>query len=269
MKAESNAKKAEKLKAQASSTPKRPAPKAPLVASPSVENKLLPTDNKDPAAEKPVFTEQPEICADVGEVTLVSVTSNETAPTETVTPTVEVNEVDVETHEAVVEVTSAAESFLVETVTASETVTETISNTAEPNAEIVVIETITTISSDAPPAGSTAEPIVSTADEAVTEETTRQAQPEPTASVAVNASPAGEFGSPELNGVTAESIEDGKVEMNGSGNDRPVTGYATEEEYKAVLAEKRRVAREAKERELELERLRQVGHDTVSRISSN
>lgn len=40
--------------------------------------------------------------------------------------------------------------------------------------------------------------------------------------------------------------------------EKPVTGYATEEEYKAALAEKRRLAREAKERELELERQRQV-----------
>lgn len=40
--------------------------------------------------------------------------------------------------------------------------------------------------------------------------------------------------------------------------EKPVTGYATEEEYKAALAEKRRLAREAKEREQELERQRKV-----------
>lgn len=40
--------------------------------------------------------------------------------------------------------------------------------------------------------------------------------------------------------------------------EKPVTGYATEEEYKAALAEKRRLAREAREREEELKRQKEV-----------
>ncbi|KAK7071926.1 hypothetical protein SK128_024326 [Halocaridina rubra] len=47
--------------------------------------------------------------------------------------------------------------------------------------------------------------------------------------------------------------------------EKPVTGYATEEEYKAVLAEKRRLAREAKEREQELERQRQLEEEERER----
>ena len=47
--------------------------------------------------------------------------------------------------------------------------------------------------------------------------------------------------------------------------EKPVTGYASEEEYKAALAEKRRQAREAKERELELERQRKVSFCEVTR----
>jgi len=45
------------------------------------------------------------------------------------------------------------------------------------------------------------------------------------------------------------------VEVNGS-DPKPSTGYSSEQEYKAVLAEKRRQAREAKERALEEERRR-------------
>ncbi|KAK8720503.1 hypothetical protein OTU49_013280, partial [Cherax quadricarinatus] len=47
--------------------------------------------------------------------------------------------------------------------------------------------------------------------------------------------------------------------------EKPVTGYATEEEYKAALAEKRRLAREAKEREQELERQRQLEEEERER----
>lgn len=52
-------------------------------------------------------------------------------------------------------------------------------------------------------------------------------------------------------------------------SDKPVTGYATEEEYKAALAEKRRQAREAKERELELERQKQVGAGDACSITAS
>ncbi|XP_042240091.1 LOW QUALITY PROTEIN: protein split ends-like [Homarus americanus] len=47
--------------------------------------------------------------------------------------------------------------------------------------------------------------------------------------------------------------------------EKPVTGYATEEEYKAALAEKRRIAREAKERELELERQKKLDEEERER----
>lgn len=74
---------------------------------------------------------------------------------------------------------------------------------------------------------------------------------------------------PEENKLTQDTTETkaGEDEKNTSqkASEKPVTGYATEEEYKAALAEKRRQAREAKERELELERQRQLEEEEQER----
>ncbi|RXG67149.1 hypothetical protein Avbf_05857, partial [Armadillidium vulgare] len=61
-------------------------------------------------------------------------------------------------------------------------------------------------------------------------------------------------------------VEEDKSQTPGQRTaDKPVTGYASEEQYKAALAEKRRQAREAKERELELERQRKLEEEERER----
>ncbi|XP_069984043.1 MAP7 domain-containing protein 1 isoform X22 [Penaeus vannamei] len=62
-----------------------------------------------------------------------------------------------------------------------------------------------------------------------------------------------------------EKTEESEKTMIKKAADKPVTGYATEEDYKAALAEKRRQAREAKERELELERQKQLAEEERER----
>ena len=62
----------------------------------------------------------------------------------------------------------------------------------------------------------------------------------------------------------AQSDSKTNGETTGPAGDRPAAGYTSEEEYKAVLAEKRRLAREAKEREAEMERKRLVSHCCLS-----
>ncbi|KAK3853424.1 hypothetical protein Pcinc_040036 [Petrolisthes cinctipes] len=62
-----------------------------------------------------------------------------------------------------------------------------------------------------------------------------------------------------------EKSEEPEKTMAQKAAEKPVTGYATEEDYKAALAEKRRLAREAKERELELERQRQLEEEERER----
>ncbi|XP_045114325.1 MAP7 domain-containing protein 1-like isoform X3 [Portunus trituberculatus] len=64
---------------------------------------------------------------------------------------------------------------------------------------------------------------------------------------------------------SAETKAEAEKSLAQKASEKPVTGYATEEEYKAALAEKRRQAREAKERELELERQRQLEEEEQER----
>ncbi|XP_050708656.1 uncharacterized protein LOC126992984 isoform X15 [Eriocheir sinensis] len=70
---------------------------------------------------------------------------------------------------------------------------------------------------------------------------------------------------PESKVDEGEKQDEAEKNLAQKAADKPVTGYATEEEYKAALAEKRRLAREAKEREQELERQRQLEEEEKER----
>lgn len=310
VKAESNAKKAEKAKAAPAAAPiiKRTTPKTTPAASPSVESKLLASaDKKVPKKTEPsdksneTQGSQPktkdstknqnglvEITKTENETTEIAACDAGVAPTATESETVVENGVETtiitETQRVAVEANApqmaeqiiTTTEMITEIVTDGETVsTKTvITEIVTSDGETVVTEIMTGGQSDVPDtvteAVSTTETVVlESANESnkavVTEATTstvteacsngKAAVIEEVATSQAADTPApADCGADEAP-VTAAPAND--VEGTPS-SDKPVAGYATEEEYKSVLAEKRRLAREAREREQELEKQREV-----------
>ncbi|XP_047481153.1 MAP7 domain-containing protein 2-like isoform X8 [Penaeus chinensis] len=117
-----------------------------------------------------------------------------------------------------------------------------------------------------PTAEPTAEPIVNDTDAKLqpTEELT-PAKPQETVAKEPENNETPKEKEKEGSQENLEKTEESEKTMIKKATDKPVTGYATEEDYKAALAEKRRQAREAKERELEMERQKQLAEEERER----
>ncbi|XP_018024365.1 protein split ends isoform X3 [Hyalella azteca] len=297
VKADSNAKKAEKAAALATtSAPKRPTPKASPGASPTVENKPLTAANRKvtlkKSIEKPKASDpqqDKENSSTQGlekEQSNVEVSESEAIfePASTVSDKPDSGIIsDVKSDASTLEHTTsnletAVQAVNKESTVESETTTTTIETSAFEggNETKVITETVTTVtSSDG--ALESVQTIVETSDIVITSiEETVPSQEQTTVATTVssnentdivaevekvantNEAPKPGF-IPEFDEVVAMNEADKNQNGTGpSGTDRPVTGYASEEEYKAVLAEKRRLAREAREREIEMERQKQI-----------
>lgn len=311
VKAESNAKKAEKMKATSGASAKRSSAKATPVASPSVDSKpiaaAVATKKTTTAAiKKTSVTETDKINVETSkQVEQVTTEAKiESSSVESTTEVVAIVENGSSSEGTAVETVDTTQETIVQELTVASTVpattvVETVVTTSEVITEnvpvdsgeagLVTTETVTTSKMSGDDQATT---VTSTT---ITEEITKlgpqqQQQIEASDLTAENsvmtnntntAAQTNGLSSAKDTSVTRETNNNNEdsdsrpatetaeaVNGTASASDKPVTGYATEEEYKAVLAEKRRLAREAREKEIEMERQKEVGSNNYN-ISKN
>ncbi|KAF2367412.1 Microtubule-associated protein 7 family [Trinorchestia longiramus] len=278
VKAESNAKKA----ANSTAAAKRVTSKASPAASPSVETKPLTSASEKASEKKVIEKSKTSDIKDKENSSTLELDANSTAlSSTTVSETTVVNETTeimsiVENGESTPVATSESCEVLVKAeesvpIVTEKSVTTTVvtSSVGDESETKVVSETTTSTvtSSDgaievSPVSVVDSASIKETQESTVVVESSSEGESHIAATedvqVVANAEEAPKEASSEQSDV---AVNDENQSENGTGSvpagERPVAGYATEEEYKAVLAEKRRLAREARERELEMERIRQ------------